>query len=87
MDYFSALAFVIASVMVLHRRIFNPNRFITILFSVLLSAFFVNHVNYMTFVNFDYGYNLTVNILFGKFILNNLMIHTLYFFLYPRYFN
>ncbi|VDP57548.1 unnamed protein product [Schistosoma curassoni] len=44
MDYFSALAFVIASVMVLHRRIFNPNRFITILFSALLSAFFVNHL-------------------------------------------
>ncbi|KAK4471290.1 hypothetical protein MN116_004731 [Schistosoma mekongi] len=65
MDYFSALAFVIASVIVLHRRIFTPNRLGTILFSAILIAVFVNHVNYMTFVRFDYGYNLTVNVLFG----------------------
>ncbi|KAH8877952.1 Post-GPI attachment to proteins factor 3 [Schistosoma japonicum] len=65
MDYFSALAFVIVSVIVLHRRIFNPNRLVTILFSAILIAVFVRHVNYMTFVKFDYGYNLTVNVLFG----------------------
>ncbi|CAH8500982.1 unnamed protein product [Schistosoma turkestanicum] len=65
MDYFSALAFVVTSVMVLHRRIFNPNRLYTILFSAVLTAFFVNHVNYMIFIKFDYNYNLTVNMLFG----------------------
>ncbi|CAH8546674.1 unnamed protein product [Schistosoma margrebowiei] len=84
MDYFSALAFVIASVMVLHRRIFNPNRFITILFSALLSAFFVNHVNYMTFVNFDYGYNLTVNILFGLINCFGWLFFCIYFCDYKR---
>ncbi|CAH8848307.1 unnamed protein product [Trichobilharzia szidati] len=65
MDYFSALAFVVASVMAVHQRIFNPNRLVTVLFSSVLLAFFANHVNYMTYVNFDYGYNMTVNISFG----------------------
>ncbi|CAH8536720.1 unnamed protein product [Heterobilharzia americana] len=65
MDYFSALAFVVASVVIVQQRIFNPSRVVTILFSAVLVALFANHVNYMSFVSFDYGYNMTVNVLFG----------------------
>ncbi len=33
---------------------------------LLFTSFFAYHVYYLTFIHFDYGYNMTANIAIGK---------------------
>jgi len=68
MDYYSALLMIAFSVWASAVRIFGPfsRRPISlILLSIAISVGYLYHVYYMTFVRFDYGYNMKVGIGLG----------------------
>uniref|UniRef100_T1JAC6 Post-GPI attachment to proteins factor 3 n=1 Tax=Strigamia maritima TaxID=126957 RepID=T1JAC6_STRMM len=79
MDYISALLAVITSTFVLLVRVFDQNRgYKSALIAFFCFAFYLRHVNYLCFVKFDYGYNMTVALFFG---LVNLFGSLLWYFL------
>lgn len=74
MDYFSAFALVLYQFNAFFIRLFIYNKIkysnhLIITISLFCLAFYFNHVYYLTYTRFDYGYNMRINILFG--ILNS----------------
>ncbi|VDP88029.1 unnamed protein product [Echinostoma caproni] len=67
LDYFGALAFILASIVTMQARVFFKYQLLRHACTVFLVGFFVNHVRYMSFVKFDYGYNMMVAVFFGEF--------------------
>ncbi|PSN47000.1 hypothetical protein C0J52_15328 [Blattella germanica] len=66
MDYFSAFSTVLFSFYAMILRLLNGySLFLAVLISFLCLGFFVHHVTYLAFVNFDYGYNMQANIVVG----------------------
>ncbi|KAA0195723.1 Post-GPI attachment to proteins factor [Fasciolopsis buskii] len=65
LDYFGALAFILSSIVTLQARVLYNRRIFRHSCTIFLVAFFVNHVRYMMFVKFDYGYNMFVAVSFG----------------------
>lgn len=65
MDYFSAVAFIVASIAVLQRRAFPNGTILHTLCLFILVAFFAKHIFYLSFRNFDYGYNTMFAVSFG----------------------
>lgn len=66
LDYFSACLFIISTVPVALIRIFelkSAKSQLKIVFPFLL--LYLQHVVYMSFINFDYGYNVKFNAIFG----------------------
>lgn len=70
LDYFSAFATVLASLLVCCIRIVGTDNMKAVIISALCVAFFSHHVFNMAFVRFDYGHNMKVNVSVG--VLNGL---------------
>ncbi|XP_078080398.1 GPI-specific phospholipase A2-like PGAP3 isoform X1 [Mustelus asterias] len=66
MDYFCASSVVLYSIYLCCVRTLGLTRpWTSSLFGALLIILFAGHVWYLTYVRFDYGYNMTANILIG----------------------
>ncbi|KAJ9588908.1 hypothetical protein L9F63_017786, partial [Diploptera punctata] len=66
MDYFSAFSTVLFSFYAMVIRLLNEkSKFLTVVLSLICLVFFVFHVTYLSYVNFDYGYNMQANIAVG----------------------
>ncbi|XP_074658916.1 GPI-specific phospholipase A2-like PGAP3 [Tubulanus polymorphus] len=66
MDYFCALSLVLASLYTCILRLIGTHcRRKVAIATIVISAFYAQHVYYMGFVHFDYGYNMTVNVAVG----------------------
>ncbi|TPP62041.1 Post-GPI attachment to proteins factor [Fasciola gigantica] len=65
LDYFGALAFILSSIVTLQARVMYTHRILRYSCTTFLVGFFINHVRYMMFVKFDYGYNMFVAVFFG----------------------
>ena len=67
MDYFSAMLSILVTLLyTFHRlggmKLWSPLSIITIM---ILSAFYVFHVSYLSFYKFDYGYNMKASVSLG----------------------
>lgn len=68
MDYFCASAAVLYSIYLCCVRTVGLHRpWVASLFGTLLIVLFTGHVWYLTYIRFDYGYNMTANVLIGLF--------------------
>lgn len=66
MDYFCAFSTVLFSLLAYLLRQVGPSHSnVSIFVTVTCAAFFINHVTTMAMVQFDYGYNMKVNIAVG----------------------
>ena len=66
LDYFSACLFILSTLPVALIRIFRVSSFKDqIKFIAPVAALYLQHVAYMSFVDFDYGYNVKFNATFG----------------------
>lgn len=66
LDYFSAFGLVLYNLFTLIcRATGTKHRYRLILVSVLLTGLYVYHIYYLSFIKFDYGYNMAVNIGIG----------------------
>ncbi|KAK6473108.1 post-GPI attachment to proteins factor 3 isoform X1 [Huso huso] len=66
MDYFCASAVILYSIYLCCVRTLGLQRpDLSSCFGVLLILLFASHVSYLTFVNFDYGYNMAANTAIG----------------------
>uniref|UniRef100_A0A672PEA6 Post-GPI attachment to proteins factor 3 n=1 Tax=Sinocyclocheilus grahami TaxID=75366 RepID=A0A672PEA6_SINGR len=67
MDYFCASAVILYSIYLCCVRTLGLRRpAISSMVGVLLILAFTSHVSYLTFVSFDYGYNMAANATIGK---------------------
>ncbi|KAL3319039.1 Post-GPI attachment to proteins factor 3 [Cichlidogyrus casuarinus] len=55
---------MLISVVALFYRLHNSRR-LKRLFAVCITGFYLAHVYYLSFIKFDYGYNMAVNVLAG----------------------
>lgn len=65
MDYFSATLGVLTSLVFLLTRVISTRCWW--MYTQAATAFLVYHVHYLTFVKFDYGYNMNANLALGVF--------------------
>ncbi|KAF5399911.1 Post-GPI attachment to proteins factor [Paragonimus heterotremus] len=65
LDYFAAVAFILASIVTLQGRILPNWLWLRLICVVALLIFFVRHVDYMSTHRFDYGYNMLVAVISG----------------------
>lgn len=70
MDYFSGFSLVIFQFNAFFIRLFKLKRNLLLqlsmyLISIMCGYFFYKHIHYLGFIEFDYGYNMKVNIIFG----------------------
>uniref|UniRef100_A0A672P7V1 Post-GPI attachment to proteins factor 3 n=1 Tax=Sinocyclocheilus grahami TaxID=75366 RepID=A0A672P7V1_SINGR len=71
MDYFCASAVILYSIYLCCVRTLGLRRpAISSMVGVLLILAFTSHVSYLTFVSFDYGYNMAANAMNGLYLLN-----------------
>lgn len=54
-----------------HRVVGTSRTPIIACIAVMLIGLYGYHIHYLTFVNFDYGYNMTVNVAVGKLMVCN----------------
>ncbi|KAL8587023.1 hypothetical protein ACOMHN_023413 [Nucella lapillus] len=66
MDYFFALTIVLYNAFILFCRVVDTEkRWKPAVAVSILLAFYARHIHYLAFVRFDYGYNMTVNVVIG----------------------
>lgn len=69
LDYFSAIGSILYGLFLVNVRLFGlykpQNRATLVLVASLLALYFTGHVYYLSFVRFNYGYNMTAAIIFG----------------------
>ncbi|KAG1652139.1 Zinc transporter 9 [Nymphon striatum] len=65
LDYFCALSLVLYSFFTACIRFMGTNSIVKTSCAAICLAFFVYHVHYLSFVSFDYGYHMKVNISVG----------------------
>ncbi|TGZ76071.1 hypothetical protein CRM22_000011 [Opisthorchis felineus] len=66
MDYFSAVAFVMASIITLQRRVFPQHPLLNYALPFMVMGVFLRHVNYMIVHEFNYTYNMMFGVTFGE---------------------
>lgn len=64
-DYFSALATVLSSLLTFCLRLVPRDQTKQLIITSLFLSFYCNHLYIMATVNFDYGYNMKVNVASG----------------------
>ncbi|GLV34388.1 Post-GPI attachment to proteins 3 [Carabus blaptoides fortunei] len=65
MDYTCAFSIILMSCYCMSIRLLPVTRFYKLVITASFLAFFVNHVAYLSYGGFDYGYNMKVNIIFA----------------------
>ncbi|KAG5446105.1 Post-GPI attachment to proteins factor 3, variant 2 [Clonorchis sinensis] len=65
MDYFSATAFVMASIITLQRRVFPKHPLLNYALPFIVMGIFLRYVNYMLVREFNYTYNMMFGVTFG----------------------
>ncbi|KAK3592986.1 hypothetical protein CHS0354_023211 [Potamilus streckersoni] len=66
MDYFCAFSIILYNVFILCCRVFGTDKWWKPLcLGLLLLIVFVQHIFYMAWIKFDYGYNMKVNVVIG----------------------